>query len=342
MPDRQKTKKALLEELAALRRRVRELEGSRIPSPTEEHQTQAFNALMRLFAKAASRQEYLSTAVKLVNIWSGCRYVGIRVLNPKGEIPYESYLGFSQEFWESENWLSVHKDRCACIRVITGSPEAQDLAAMTRGGSFYLDNSLKFIQGLTEEQRASFRGVCIKCGFKTIAIVPIAVWGKILGVIHLADEEGGKLDLKSVEFLEAAAFSFGQAIQKFSADTDDKMVEGHFRWLMEHSQDCVSLISLDGAYLTMNTAGCRLHDYPDATAVTGKSIGDDIVENPEAMTEAIRRAGAGAEAAIRYRSRGREGREIGWESMLTPVIGRDGTVTSILSIAKDITARRGG
>ena len=342
MKDRPKTKKELLEELAQLRLRVKELEASRYLQRQEEYHTQAFNALLRLFAKAPSRKEYLGTAVKLINIWSGCHYVGIRVLNNNGDIPYESYLGFSREFWESENWLSVHKDRCACIRVITGKPESQDIGAMTRGGSFYLDNSFKFLQGLSAEERGRFRGVCMQCGFKSLAVIPLAVWGKILGVIHIADEEGGKVNLRLVEFLEEVAFAIGQAIQKFSGETEDQVWEAHFRWLMENSQDCVSLISLNGTYLSLNSAGYLLQDFADPATVVGKSVMDNIGENPAAVAEALRRAGTGAEVALEYQSIGKDGQEIWWEAMLTPVIRPDGTVTSILSIAKDITARRPG
>jgi len=88
--------------------------------------------------------------------------VGIRVLTEEGYIPYESYVGFSEEFWESENWLSVKSDKCACIRVITGNQEAQDAPIMTQGGSFFCNNTIKYISELSKEQRARFRGVCVQ------------------------------------------------------------------------------------------------------------------------------------------------------------------------------------
>ena len=192
MKDRDKPRDELLAELVKFRQKVKELEESRTLLKDNERYIQAANALLRLYAGAVSRREYLGAAVKLASIWSDCRYAGIRILNHKGEIPYESYLGFSREFWEAENWLSIHKDQCACVRVFTRKPESQDISVMTRGGSFYLDNSVKFLQSLPEEQRARFRGVCIKCGFKSIAIIPIGVKGKIIGVIHIADKKGGK------------------------------------------------------------------------------------------------------------------------------------------------------
>ena len=41
--------------------------------------------------------------VKIIQGLTGCGCVGIKVLNGKEEKPYESYAGFSREFWKREN-----------------------------------------------------------------------------------------------------------------------------------------------------------------------------------------------------------------------------------------------
>ncbi len=341
MKDRDKPRAELLAELATLRQKVKELEDSKTLLKDYERWTQAANALLRLYAGAVSRREYLGAAVKLASIWSDCRYAGIRILNHKGEIPYESYLGFSRQFWEAENWLSIHTDQCACVRVFTGKPESQDIPVTTRSGSFYLDNSFKFLQGLSEEQRARFRGVCIKCGFKSIAIIPIGVRGKIIGVIHIADKKGGKVTLPLVEFLEVMAFHMGQAMQKFSGEKDDGWSAAQVRLLMESSQDFVSFISLKGKYLAMNTAGYLLNRIEDPATVIGEDVTANIVNNQNEVEEAVRRAAAGEEVSLRYKSVDQCGKGIWWESRFTPVRRIDGSIQSILSISKDITARQG-
>ena len=155
--------------------------------------------------KSPYRREYLNAVVELLQSWSGCRCVGIRVLDKQGFIPYESYTGFSQEFWESENWLSIKRDQCACIRVITGNPDPQDSSMMTPTGSFYCDNTFKFIGQLSEEEKARFRGVCVENGFLSVSIVPIRYRDEVLGAIHLADERKGQVSLKAMEFIESVA-----------------------------------------------------------------------------------------------------------------------------------------
>ncbi len=67
-----------------------------------QKRTEATNSLLNLFVKKPTRKEYLDSVIELIQLWSGCRCVGVRVLDERDYIPYESYVGFSQEFWESE------------------------------------------------------------------------------------------------------------------------------------------------------------------------------------------------------------------------------------------------
>ncbi|MHB1160497.1 MAG: ATP-binding protein [Chloroflexota bacterium] len=185
-----------------------------------ERRAQAMTTLLQLFAQTSSRQQYLDEVAQLIQSWSGCRCVGLRVLDEDGNIPYESYLGFSQDFWEAENWICVRRDQCACIRVILGQHEPQDAVAMTPGGSFRCDNSMSFVAGLSGEQQARFRGVCIQKGFASLAIVPIRYRERILGALHLADEREAMIPGQQVAFLEAVSPLIGEAIHRFNLEDE--------------------------------------------------------------------------------------------------------------------------
>jgi len=339
--DRDKTKEELLTELEVLRHRIEELEEtSSFPRNEAEH-TQAVNALLRFLAAAASRQDYLGAATQLIQLWTGCRYVGIRVLNAQGDIPFEAYQGLSQDFWESENWLSIHRDQCVCIRVITGRPDAQDLGLMTRGGSFFVDNSLAFIDSLTVEQRRRFRGTCMRCGFRSIAVVPVVAGGKIRGVIHLADETAGKIDLNLVEFLEEAGLFLGQGLEKFNGGQELASLS-RINLLMERSQDCLCLLSVDGRLLGINAAGCvRLRaDRPDG--LVGAPFAEVMGAAPEAVAPALAQAAGGQETGAEYQGRDRLGRSIVWETTFVPMRQPHGSTSAILVISRDISRRLQG
>ncbi|MDD5756736.1 MAG: MASE3 domain-containing protein, partial [bacterium] len=181
------------------------------------------NELLKLRTQAFSRKEYLDHVVRLVRVLAGCHCVGIRVVNDEGKIPYESYTGFSQQFWESENWLELAKDQCACIRVIAGTPEPQDLPALTKGGSFCCGNILSFVANLSAQEQSRFRGVCVKQGYATVIIIPIKYNEKNYGAIHLADKRAVAVSAQKLEFLEALTPIIGEGIYKFIMA--DKMEE---------------------------------------------------------------------------------------------------------------------
>jgi len=72
-----------------------------------EERTQVINKLLRLFAQTSSRKEYLDAVVLLLRSYSDCQNMGIRILNDQGDIPYESTVGFSREFLESEAFIPI-------------------------------------------------------------------------------------------------------------------------------------------------------------------------------------------------------------------------------------------
>jgi len=190
---------------------------------TERKQTEKrdhlIKNLLELFAKKTSRKEYLDSLVELIHDWTECRCVGIRLVNEKRYIPYESYVGFTKEFLRLENMLSLDIDVCACIRVIKGEFESQDIYATTQNGSFCLGNSIKFLNRLTEKERVRFRGNCIRNGFLSIAIIPVRYHDQILGVIHIADEREEAVPLTTIQFLELMAVPLiGEAVYRFNTE----------------------------------------------------------------------------------------------------------------------------
>ena len=183
-----------------------------------ERRDQFTKGLLELFARKASRKEYLDSVVEMVRGWCGCRCVGVRVTDAEGYIPYESVTGFSREFCDAESRLWLQKDTCACVRVIAGTPEPQDAAVTTPGGSFRCDNAAAFVAGLSPGEQARFRGYCARNGFVSIAIIPVRYHGETLGAIHVADEREGMVPPGSVEFLESMSPLIGEAIHRFGVE----------------------------------------------------------------------------------------------------------------------------
>lgn len=176
------------------------------------------NILLELFTKKTSRKEYLDAVIEVIRDWTQCECIGIRLLDAEGRIPYEAWIGFSEEFLACEAQLSLHDDACLCIRAITQAPNASDRPLVTGQGAFHSGDALKFLQTLSEEEKTCYRGNCMRHGFASLAVVPIRYRSSIIGAIHLADKQKNKMPPEAVEFLESMAMLVGEAIRRFNVE----------------------------------------------------------------------------------------------------------------------------
>ena len=115
-----------------------------------------------------------------------CEAVGIRILNDRGDIPYLSYNGFSEHFYEKENLLSIKCDQCMCISVIKGTVDSK-YPFFTARVSLFTNSTTRLFLENREELETPTRNACRHFGFESVALAPIRLNDRILGLIHLAD-----------------------------------------------------------------------------------------------------------------------------------------------------------
>lgn len=180
-----------------------------------QHETDATNVILRLMIDAQGKRCFLDGLVSFLKDWTGSSCTGIRIAADDGLAPYESFLGFSEQFMEKEGRLSLAADSCACTRVILGRPDPQDLPCITPGGSFVLEDSRKFIDSLSPDEVKRFRGACIESSFKSIAVIPVKEESKLIGAVHMTDEREGVFSPPVVCFLEKLTGLIGEGIRKF-------------------------------------------------------------------------------------------------------------------------------
>lgn len=233
------------------------------------------NVLLELFAQKSTRKEYLDSVVRAVRDWSDCQCVGIRITNSDGLIPYESHIGFSDEFVEIENKLCLKKDACICIRAITQLPDQQDAPLLTSKGSFHSDNTFKFVDSLTEKGKKRYRGVCMRYGFASLAVVPIRYRDKVLGAIHLADKQENKTPAQTVEFIENMAMLIGEAVHRFDIETELRQSEERYRQLVELSPEGIG-VERDDKIVFINTAAAGLLGAKSPAELIGRQILDFV------------------------------------------------------------------
>ncbi|MBN1570866.1 MAG: MEDS domain-containing protein [Acidobacteria bacterium] len=190
------------------------------------------NALLKLFTEKSSLKEYLDSVLLIIRDWSGCQALGIRIVDADQKIPYGSWQGFSQDFLEMENNLSLASHDCLCIRAITGKFENQDSSIVTAGGSFRCDDCRSFVGRMPVEEQAYYRGHCIKFGFTSLTVIPIKYRDYILGAIHMVDSREAFFPPETVEFLESIAPLIGEAIHRFNAEQELAKYRDHLEELV--------------------------------------------------------------------------------------------------------------
>jgi signal transduction histidine kinase len=161
----------------------------------------------------------LEDFVSAIKDFTGCQAVGLRILDKDGYIPYQSYKGFDRQFYEKESPLSIKSDQCMCIDVIKGKADSR-LPYHTESGSFYSNGTTRFLATVPEGERGMTRNTCNQYGYESVALIPIRLENRILGLIHVADSRENMVPLHMVKVLESIALEMGTATQRIQAEND--------------------------------------------------------------------------------------------------------------------------
>jgi signal transduction histidine kinase len=182
-----------------------------------EEALQASHRFLEAANLHSEMQPLLKEFVAQVKELSGCEAVGIRILDQEGSIPYEDAEGFPQRFHEIESHLSIRRHECMCINVIRGKADS-GLPFYTPGGSFYMNGTSRLLSEFSEAERGRTRNVCNEFGYESVALVPIRLGDRILGLIHVADHKVDAVPLDLVETLERIAMQLGTALQRVQSE----------------------------------------------------------------------------------------------------------------------------
>lgn len=174
--------------------------------------------VLKTFSQAKNRKDFLDQLVMVISDQLDCSCVGIRVFSDSETVHYESYTGFSNDFWHTENELILDQNFCICTRVIRGKYQSYDLPYVTPKKSFYTNDLAEYLQSLNLKQQEHNRGTCFKFGHRSLGVVPLLRDGLSLGAIHLADQRTGVLVPEKINLLEDLAPLFSEAMYRFSLE----------------------------------------------------------------------------------------------------------------------------
>lgn len=110
------------------------------------------------------------------------------------------------------------------------------------------------------------------------------------------------------------------------------------RSVLAASDDCIKIIALDGTLTFMSEGGQRTMEVSDFNAISGCPW-PDFWEGPGNLDAiaALEAARAGKSARFQGPANTAAGNPRFWDVQVSPIIGPDGVVESILSVSRDIT-----
>ncbi|MDO8490525.1 MAG: ATP-binding protein [Dehalococcoidia bacterium] len=220
---------------------LRQAGAPRSTAPTEAERDLLL-AVLDAVSRTRTVNEYLEHLVRRLQDYSHCGSIGIRLLDDEGNIPYACYTGFSQEFFRSEGRLSVHRDQCFCINVVTRETPS-GLPCYTQGGSFLSNGLSKLLDSVPEEKIGRSRRMCKRFGYESVALVPVRHQDRTLGLIHLAYEAENRIPTETAQLLERVGLYAGDALHLFLTEEALRQSEARYRMLAESRPDGV--LSLD-------------------------------------------------------------------------------------------------
>jgi PAS domain S-box-containing protein len=212
----------------------------------------------------------LKEFVRVIRNYVGCDAAGIRVLDNQGNIPYQAYEGFSREFYESESPLSIKLHQCMCVNVIKGDTNP-GLPYYTEGGSFYMNGTTAFLATVSEEEKGSTRNVCNEHGYESVALVPIQLGDKILGLIHIADKRTNMVPLDLVKSLEGVALQIGLSLQRLWVEHKLAQEKERLEVTLSSTGDGIIAVDVEGRVTLLNKVAEQLTGWTQKEAV-GRSI----------------------------------------------------------------------
>lgn len=182
--------------------------------------TSDVSLLSDLFADISSRQKFVDNVVDVLQAFTSCGCVGIRVLHSDGSLPYQSYSGFSHDFWITENCLSL-KDECVCTRLIKDSVEPIDQTILSEDGSSVWTNELQaFAHSIPAHLRDCYRGKCVQSGFESLGVIILKGNQEAVGMIHIADSRQGMLPPEKMRAIESLSNVIGAVILRFRIEDE--------------------------------------------------------------------------------------------------------------------------
>jgi len=169
-------------------------------------------------------KQVLAEILEEIYTLSGCQSVGIR-LQDNEDYPYYIHEGFPDFFILKENSLHARDEEgkplfdekgnplleCMCGNILEGRFDPKR-PYFTENGSFWTNSTTQLLDTVTEESLGRTRNMCNYSGYESVALIPMRVGDKTLGLIQIDDPRENMFTSETIRKYETLADHIGAVV----------------------------------------------------------------------------------------------------------------------------------
>lgn len=310
-------------------------------------------SLLKLINSISRQRDLMKMMTKLIQEWSGCHAVGIR-LQDGDDFPYYETRGFPQIFVKAENSLceldkngKVVRDEegspvlaCMCGNVIKGRFDPSK-PFFSENGSFWTNSTTDLLSATNESDRqARTRNRCNGEGYESVALIPLRTPRHTFGLLQINDFRKDRFTERRIALYESLANSIAAVLSERKAYETVRDSEKKFRILVETQNDLVVKFDRNWHLTFVNPRYCEVFGRTEKELL-GRTFVPLIHEADrrvvEKSLEKLQRPPYKTYHEERVMTV--EGwRWFGWSAHA--VIGEDGNIGEFISVGRDIDDRK--
>ena len=229
-----------------------------------EQQQTLLTLILKLLNKQDSFSDIFHEIIQSIKKFSNIDSIALRLQDGKN-YPFFDTLGFSKEFISSENIIETelfndlnekgieqHCNDCLCNMVLL-KKSIPGWEKFTENGSFYSNDLISFnMKDNSSHSSPNINGMCIKMGYKSMALIPLLSRNKVLGLLQLNSYSNNFFTEDSIKFYEEIGSIIGIAFNRILDEKKIKESEIQFRGIYENATIGIYRSLPDGKFVMVN------------------------------------------------------------------------------------------
>ena len=166
--------------------------------------------------------------------------------------------------------------------------------------------------------------------------------GELVGMISTHWSTAYEPSAHSLRMFDLLARQAADLIERYRAELELRQVEEFRRRILESTQDCIKVLDLKGALLSINEPGLRIFEMDDVAPYLGQYwmdfwLKEDRAKAREAVEDALTKGVGRFEG---YLPTLKSATPKWWHVVITPIHDHDKQPRQLLAISRDITERK--